>query len=329
MWLSESKEKRWARCWADRVRCPRRIRQRNNCRACTELSGNNASRNWDWSASELFRPEAGGAREGLFRPSPGELGSGGREGYFQRAFDVRDAQSVEQFRPMRKGIFVGRGSCDMKGGDRCDALRDAGDPGCGVELNGRIGLMLVPDEETGGKRGSGRLARGGREGLLGGKAEWGCCWQRADQRPWCGTRIAGRISCARCWDKSAQLEIAASGGQTRLRDHRGSRGCKNRSARWSRVARADRLGEQGAIRFLMLGGQSGGGTQLMSVQESAGYTVDRRIKPEENLVEEKAKCSARWKNCKQMGIPLDWEGNLSRRRLRHERGRRARQALSP
>ena len=35
---------------------------------------------------------------------------------------------------------------------------------CGQKLNGKVGLMLVPDEETGGKRGSAWLAS---EGLLG------------------------------------------------------------------------------------------------------------------------------------------------------------------
>src|SRR5258707_665996 len=37
-----------------------------------------------------------------------------------------------------------------------NAIRDAG-----VQLNGRIGLVIVPDEETGGARGSDYLARNG------------------------------------------------------------------------------------------------------------------------------------------------------------------------
>ena len=33
--------------------------------------------------------------------------------------------------------------------------------GCGEELNGKVGLTLVPDEETGGRRGSALLASAG------------------------------------------------------------------------------------------------------------------------------------------------------------------------
>src|SRR5207248_2212279 len=62
----------------------------------------------------------------------------------------------------------GRGSADMKGGIvamlfAVRALRE-----CGIALNGRIGLTLVPDEETGGARGSAWLAS---QGLIGRDAE--------------------------------------------------------------------------------------------------------------------------------------------------------------
>jgi len=70
---------------------------------------------------------------------------------------------------VRKDHFLfGRGSCDMKGGIvsmlyAMRALRE-----CGVELHGRIALTLVPDEETGGARGSHWLAgqgTAGRDGI--------------------------------------------------------------------------------------------------------------------------------------------------------------------
>ena len=51
-----------------------------------------------------------------------------------------------------------------EGRDSGHALRDSRPKGCGGELNGKIGLTLVPDEETGGKRGSAWMAR---EGMLG------------------------------------------------------------------------------------------------------------------------------------------------------------------
>src|SRR6202795_2873481 len=92
-------------------------------------------------------------------------GRGERILYFHGHYDVVPAQSPEQFQPTRKDHFLfGRGSCDMKGGIVAMlyailALRE-----CGMKLDGRIALALVPDEETGGTRGSAWLAQ---QGLLG------------------------------------------------------------------------------------------------------------------------------------------------------------------
>src|SRR5258708_2276145 len=112
------------------------------------------------------RLEVSGAKDGT-----GEVpvclvagyGRGERVLYFHGHYDVVPAQSPEQFQPIRRKHFLfGRGSCDMKGGIVAMfyailALRE-----CGVELGGRIVLMLVPDEETGGERGSAWLATQGR-----------------------------------------------------------------------------------------------------------------------------------------------------------------------
>jgi acetylornithine deacetylase/succinyl-diaminopimelate desuccinylase-like protein len=65
--------------------------------------------------------------------------------------------------------------------------------------------------------------------------------------------------------------------------------------------------EQRRNSILMLGGQSGGGTNFNVVPEECWFTVDRRINPEENLAEEKAKLLGALEECKQMGIPLEWE----------------------
>src|SRR5579863_10538407 len=92
-------------------------------------------------------------------------GRGDRVLYFHGHYDVVPAQAPEQFKPLRKGHFLfGRGACDMKGGIvamlyAMRALRE-----CGAGVAGRIGLLLVPDEETGGARGSAWLAE---KGLLG------------------------------------------------------------------------------------------------------------------------------------------------------------------
>src|SRR5215472_13726153 len=84
-------------------------------------------------------------------------GEGERTFYFHGHYDIVPAQSEEQFKPNRKEHFLfGRGACDMKGGIvsmlfAILALRE-----CGVEMDGEVQLILVPDEETGGARGSAR-----------------------------------------------------------------------------------------------------------------------------------------------------------------------------
>src|SRR6476660_3569458 len=85
--------------------------------------------------------------------------------YFHGHYDVVPAQSREQFQPTRKEHFLfGRGSCDMKGGIVAMLYAILALKETGAELGGRIGLTLVPNEETGGEDGSEWLAR---EGLLG------------------------------------------------------------------------------------------------------------------------------------------------------------------
>jgi succinyl-diaminopimelate desuccinylase len=58
---------------------------------------------------------------------------------------------------------------------------------------------------------------------------------------------------------------------------------------------------------LMLGGQSGGGTNFNVVPEECWFTIDRRINPEEDLAMEKAKLTDILESCKREGNPLEWE----------------------
>src|ERR1700740_510044 len=96
-------------------------------------------------------------------------GTGPRTLYFSGHFDVVPAQNRDQFQPrVERANLFGRGSSDMKSGlaamiHAAAAARDEGLLG-----TGRIGIVLVPDEETAGPRGSRDLdTRGllGREGV--------------------------------------------------------------------------------------------------------------------------------------------------------------------
>ena len=59
--------------------------------------------------------------------------------------------------------------------------------------------------------------------------------------------------------------------------------------------------------ILMLGGQSGGGTNFNVVPETCWFTVDRRVNPEENLADEKARLIEVLNACQRQGIALEWE----------------------
>jgi len=59
--------------------------------------------------------------------------------------------------------------------------------------------------------------------------------------------------------------------------------------------------------ILMLGGESGGGTNFNVVPVECWFTVDRRINPEEDLATEKATLVGVLESCRAEGIPLEWE----------------------
>lgn len=109
-------------------------------------------------------------------------GKGERTLYFHGHYDVVPAANESQFKPfVRRGCLFARGAADMKGGlvamlFAVRALKDLD-----VQLHGRIGLVFVPDEETGGVRGSqaleqvGLLGRGGI-GMLTPEPTGGVIW---------------------------------------------------------------------------------------------------------------------------------------------------------
>src|SRR5262249_44931165 len=83
------------------------------------------------------------------------VGSGERTLYFSGHYDVVPAQNPDQFVPHIKGEnLFGRGSSDMKSGLAAMTYAAKAIMDSKVPLNGRIGLVFVPDEETSGPRGS-------------------------------------------------------------------------------------------------------------------------------------------------------------------------------
>jgi succinyl-diaminopimelate desuccinylase len=233
------------------------------------------------------------------------LGSGKRTLYFHGHYDVVPAQSPEQFQPARKDHFLfGRGSCDMKGGIVAMLFAIRALQQCGMELGGKVALTLVPDEETGGARGSDWLARErklGRDGIgmLLPEPTSGVVWNAN----------RGAIS--------LRIKVLGKSAHVGLQ-HRGENAFEQMVRVVERLLQLKHEVEQRktscAIGFeqtrnsiLMLGGESGGGTNFNVVPEQCWFTLDRRINPEEDFDAEKDTLINVLQNCQRDGIRLEWE----------------------
>jgi acetylornithine deacetylase/succinyl-diaminopimelate desuccinylase-like protein len=218
---------------------------------------------------------------------------------------VVPAQSREQFQPLRKEHFLfGRGTCDMKGGIVAMlyailALRE-----CGAKLDGRIALTLIPDEETGGEGGSAWLAA---QGLLGRGGVGMLLAEPTSGVVWNANR--GAISMrVRVMGKPAHVGLQHQGENAFERMMRVIARLQELKREVEQRATGFNIGtEQARESILMLGGESGGGTNFNVVPEECWFTIDRRINPEEDLAAEKARLVATLESCRREGIPLEWE----------------------
>ena len=213
------------------------------------------------------------------------VGTGPRTLYFSGHYDVVPAQSRDQFQPRVEGAnLFGRGSSDMKSGlvamiHAAAAARDEG-----LLKNGRVGIVLVPDEETAGPRGSRHLdARGllGRDGIgmLTPEPTGGVIWNsnrgaislRATLRgkaAHVGRQFEGVNAFERALPAIARLLDIKKEVELRETQHNIAPAAARKS-------------------ILMLGGRAEAGTNFNVTPDFCSFTIDRRINPEENLEEEK------------------------------------------
>src|SRR5262249_40964675 len=192
--------------------------------------------------------------------------------------------SGEQFQPRveRPNLF-GRGSSDMKSGlaamiHAAAAARDEG-----LLRNGRIGIVLVPDEETAGSRGSRDLdARGllGKDGIgmLTPEPTGGVIWNanrgaislRATMRGK-AAHVGRQFEGANAFERSlpALARLAEIKREVELRETQ-----QNIAPAAARKS------------ILLLGGRVAAGTNFNVTPEFCSFTIDRRLNPEEDLEEE-------------------------------------------
>ncbi len=302
-WLGQ-REDEMAALLAELVAIPTENPPGKNYRACANLLENRLRQ----CGLECERLEAGDSKEAT-SDSPvclmATYGRGERVLYFHGHYDVVPAQSREQFQPFRKDHFLfGRGSCDMKGGIVAMLYAILALKECGAELNGRIAMTLVPNEETGGEGGSAWLAAQGR---LGRRGIGMLLAEPASGTVWNANR--GAISLrVRVHGKSAHVGLQHKGENAFERMHRVVERLQELKREVEqRITNFNGGAEQARNSILMLGGQTGGGANFNLVPEECWFTVDRRINPEENLEEERAELMGVLENCKREGIPLEWE----------------------
>jgi acetylornithine deacetylase/succinyl-diaminopimelate desuccinylase family protein len=305
-WLDRHEDE-MAALLAELVSVPTENPPGRNYRACVDLlekrlyqAGLTCERH-EFPAS----PDRAGASDDASASLLASFGSGSRTLYFHGHYDVVPAQSPEQFQPERKEHFLfGRGSCDMKGGIVAMLFAIRALKGCGVGLNGKIALTLVPDEETGGARGSAWLAD---QGLLGKNAIGMLLPEPTSGVVWNANR--GAIS--------LRINVLGKTAHVGLQ-HRGENAFERMLRVVERLQELKREVEQRKTGYaigaeqtrnsiLMLGGESGGGANFNVVPEQCWFTVDRRINPEEDFDAEKGRLIGVLEQCRRDGIRLEWE----------------------
>jgi len=232
------------------------------------------------------------------------LGKGKKTLYFHGHYDVVPAER-EQFRPyVRDGKLFGRGSSDMKGGlvAMIYAVKTLG--GLSDELTGRVGLTIVPDEETGGTLGSRYLAE---MGLLGRNGIGMLTAEPTNGAIWNANR--GAIS----------MKVSVSGRPAHVGLHyEGVNAFENMLIVANALVRLKREVEKRRTKFrlkpdtarrsiLLIGGQCQGGTNFNIVPAKCSFTIDRRMNPEEELRTEKSKLVRVLNILKRDGIDLEFE----------------------
>ena len=205
--------------------------------------------------------------------------------YFSGHYDVVPAQSRDQFQPRVDGLnLFGRGSSDMKSGlaamiHAAAAARDEG-----LLNTGRIGIVLVPDEETAGPRGSRDLdAHGllGRDavGMLTPEPTGGVIWNANRGAISLRAIMRGRPAHVGRQFEGVNAFERAVPAITGLLDIK--KQVELRETQYNIAPAAARKS------ILMLGGRVEAGTNFNVTPDFCSFTIDRRINPEENLEDEK------------------------------------------
>jgi succinyl-diaminopimelate desuccinylase len=233
------------------------------------------------------------------------IGSGDRTLYFSGHYDVVPVSTPGQCSPVRRGkTLFGRGTADMKGGLASMLYAVVALQRVGVPLDGRVALVFVPDEETGGRRGSAYLAATDRlgthgVGMLTPEPTSGVVWNANRGAITVRVTVHGRpahVGLMHTGRNAFEDAVAVVNDLQRL-----ARRIGRRRTRFP-------LRPEGARRSLMLiGGQVEAGSNFNVVPQRCVFTVDRRMNPEEDFDAERNALFEVFDRARRRGVSLDVE----------------------
>jgi succinyl-diaminopimelate desuccinylase len=232
-----------------------------------------------------------------------EVGDRGPLLYLHGHYDVVPGFSRAQFDPrVEDGRLVGRGASDMKGG--LAAIVHAARPA--AEAGARIGLVIVPDEETGGRLGAERLAELGRldrsaAGAIVAEPTWGTIWHAC--RGAFTLRVGVRGRPAHVGLHYEGVNAFGGGVDVALVLRELEQRLRRRLSALDFASADPRAGES----IMLVGGISGGGTNFNVVPAEFRFTVDRRPNADEDYDEAKDELLALLASARDRGVDLDWE----------------------
>ncbi len=235
----------------------------------------------------------------------GSYGSGPDGLHLHGHYDVVIAQSPEQFQPRQHtGRLYGRGSADMKGGIAAMLFAIRAIKECNARPAKKITFSLVPDEETGGRLGmqhvadAGLLPKSGL-GMLMPEPTGGVIWNACRGALTLRVRVRGRLA-------HVGLPHQGVNAFENMTKVMGSLLALKRSV----VARRTSLpmNPPEANRSVMvLGGESGSGQNFNTVPESAWFSIDRRINPEESVAQAREELERIFEQHRNEGIQIEVE----------------------
>jgi succinyl-diaminopimelate desuccinylase len=233
------------------------------------------------------------------------VGSGTRTLYFSGHYDVVPVTTPGQCAPVRRGTALfGRGTADMKGGLASMLYAAVVLQRQRVRLNGRVGLVFVPDEETGGRRGSGFLAATKRLGangigMLTPEPTSGVIWNANRGALTVRVTVYGR---------EAHVGLLHRGRNAFEDALRVVAGLQRLARRVRRRRTRFRVTPDPARRSLMLiGGRVEAGSNFNVVPGRCVFTVDRRMNPEEDFDTERQALFEVFSEARRAGVSLDVE----------------------